>query len=474
MAHLPGVTLLTLFMAHCAGASVISGTVIEDHSGNAVVSAEVKVLRHGNTTLVADLETDGNGRFELPDVSDGDYRVEVSKANYVGVAVQAGAGTSFIVHLIRCGAISGHVLNAQGQAVHGATVFAMSRVAGRDPWRPFARSESGHEARVGDSGEYRLFNLPPGQYAIAVTYGASTTIVGSTGQSETGAEGSGVLYYPDSSRPRLFTVAGGEDYRDVDFSVMPSALYRVAGKIDGAEAKKGYWVALTSLSQPSLATAVTQAADDGAFHLEGIPAGSYTLFASGPSRARAISGMLPDEHVLFGRIPLEVGGNVEGLSVPVAKAKSAWFRLRNALPGNQACSAAIEMRLSALEDRAAYLDRTVTVGFGKLVHLDGLAPGRYMLTAGNSETDCTPVEEATIIDLSSGSEQAPIGINVAPKGSIHGRLTGGGDWEIVLKRGDAAARISLTDKQGHFSLRRYDPDVMKSGCGRPMTRHRAR
>jgi hypothetical protein len=67
-----------------------------------------------------------------------------------------------------------------------ATVFAVAREGDSSVWQPFARYEHGHEARVNPRGEYRLFNLPPGQYAIAVTYSASTKLVGSTGDTQSG------------------------------------------------------------------------------------------------------------------------------------------------------------------------------------------------------------------------------------------------------------------------------------------------
>jgi hypothetical protein len=65
-------------------------------------------------------------------------------------------------------------------------------------------------------------------------------MVGSTGDTQAGPAGSGVLYYPVGSPPRLFTVAGGEEHQDVDFSLFPDALFRVSGKIDLAAPQSGY------------------------------------------------------------------------------------------------------------------------------------------------------------------------------------------------------------------------------------------
>ena len=108
-------------------------------------------------------------------------------------------------------------------------------------------------------------------------------IAGSNGSASPSAGvGSGVLFFPNNARPRLFTVSGGEDFQDVNFMVLPSPLYAVSGKVELPAEKAKFWVALTDVEQTAFATAVARAGDDGTFRFEGIPAGSYHLFATGP------------------------------------------------------------------------------------------------------------------------------------------------------------------------------------------------
>ena len=244
------------------------------------------LTRADGAGTIADLETDSNGGFELPDLPAGEYRIKVSKPNYVPSTVPLRVGTafsgSFVVRLIRCGVITGHALDAEGQGVRNATVFAMSLSSERGTLRPFARFERGHQARVNENGEYRLFNLPPGEYAVAVTYGASTVVVGGTGGAQVGASGSGVVYYPAGSQPRMFTVSGGEEYRGIDFSVVPGALFRVSGKVDVTPSQSGFWLALTSVNQPAFATAVTGAGEDGSFHFTEFPPDHTLCLPQGP------------------------------------------------------------------------------------------------------------------------------------------------------------------------------------------------
>jgi hypothetical protein len=283
--------------------STIGGRVVEDHSGNALASAEIRVIR-GPSEVVAELEADSDGRFELPDLPAGDYHLDISKPNYQPATLNLPADP-LIARLVRFGVISGHVLDSDGKAVHSATVYSISRQWKSGPWHPFAPFEHGHQAIVDENGEYRLFNLPPGQYAVVVTYGASKRVVSMTGEAEAGALGSGVTYYPSNSQPRIFSVSGGEEYRDIDFSVVPGALYEISGKLDIDSPKRGFWLALTSQSQPAFAMAMTSAKEDGTFHFAGVPPGSYSLFAVGPAHGRGPFGMEVDENSLFGRIPLD-------------------------------------------------------------------------------------------------------------------------------------------------------------------------
>ena len=70
-----------LILRAAAVAQGVEGRVLEDHSGSALASVEVRVHRAGMARLVADLETEADGRFRLPALSAADYRVDFSKPN---------------------------------------------------------------------------------------------------------------------------------------------------------------------------------------------------------------------------------------------------------------------------------------------------------------------------------------------------------------------------------------------------------
>ena len=131
-----------------------------------------------------------------------------------------------------------------------------------------------------DGGRYRIFDLPPGQYAVGLWWVGLPV-------------GSGAQMYPDNSHPRFFDVAGGEDYRDIDFLVAPGASFSVSGKVEGAAGPDAMFDCVGAAGIPALPWRLWTE-DDGSFRLEKIPPGTYDLFVSGPAyrirRLRIVAG----------------------------------------------------------------------------------------------------------------------------------------------------------------------------------------
>jgi hypothetical protein len=227
----------------------LAGRIVQDHSGVPVASADVKLHQPGVRLLAADMETDSEGRFRAEGLAAGEYRLEISKAGYVSATlplrIAAGETARPSLRLVRCGAISGRVTNAAGQALPRASVAAMSRAGGALQ----AVLVIGARATVDDGGRYRLFNLPPGEYVVAASYGASVDAVGSMGVvPPLGNTGSGALLYRDSARPEVFTITGGEEFRNIDFTVIPGTMFSVSGKVEAPEGP--FWLTLTPVDRP--------------------------------------------------------------------------------------------------------------------------------------------------------------------------------------------------------------------------------
>src|SRR5882762_2216675 len=152
------ISVILCVLAQFASAATIRGRLVEDHSGSPVASASVRIVKVGVRVLQADLESDGDGRFDAPELTEGDYRIEISKPNYLNATVSlrlTAAETSSSLRLIRCGVITGHVGDRQGQPVRGAVVLAMPKPNGGPLLPDF---NSGHFATVDARGGYRIYN----------------------------------------------------------------------------------------------------------------------------------------------------------------------------------------------------------------------------------------------------------------------------------------------------------------------------
>jgi hypothetical protein len=417
-------------------AETIQGTVIEHHSGDPLASAEVRLWKAGARGVLAETDTGTNGQFEFPNLAAGEYRIEVSKPNYTGANLQVTTDGKhdfpITVPLIRCGAISGTITDQQGRPVSDAYVFVISKPADGKVLR--LQRVAGQYSRADDQGRFRIFHLRPGQYLVAVSYSASSI-------------GSGTLLYP-----KIFEISDGEEFANTNFTLAPGTLASISGQVNiptpGATVGR-FWLSLTTEQSPILSIATTQAEQDGSFHFEGIPPGSYALLAAGPSTAHGAWGGIPGPQPLFGRIHVETGGqNLEGLSVSVQPGRSATLILR--APAQ--CPDTAAAQLSPIEDWGSSLDTTVDLTRNREKTVDHLAPGSYLVTLSVPGNKCFGPPETTV-DLTRSSDK-PIELIPVPASSIRGQLTGTTEpqaFSILLLDTDPLQEV-VPDAQSHFTF----------------------
>lgn len=135
----------------------IEGVVTRDGSGEPVAGARILVTpADGVSTSATVARTDRDGRFVAAGLPAGRYRIVVERDGYVravSVASIESAGGTAAIALTPTGVIAGRVADGQGNPV--------SRV--------FVRAVSGkvtYQGQTNDLGEYRIFDLPPGQYVV--------------------------------------------------------------------------------------------------------------------------------------------------------------------------------------------------------------------------------------------------------------------------------------------------------------------
>jgi hypothetical protein len=274
------------------------------------------------------------------------------------------------------------------------------------------------------------------------------------------AIGSGVQVYPTTQRPRYFAVAGGEVFPNIDFSIAPTGLRTISGKVELPDPKSRYWLALTTSDQPGLATAVAQTATDGTFRFEGVPAGSYTITAAGSVRGYGGKAVLGDSPT-FGRSQVGVAADVEGLVITVQKPRTASFIMKSAAntQAEGGCPATAQVTLTALEDFAAMIDRTGAINTVKEQPVADLAPTRYRVGIKGLGEGCY-LASSPVLDLSTSAPSSVVALQVAAAGSIRGKLTGAPnpqEFSVALIAADIdtstdPVQVVFPDSAGKFAF----------------------
>lgn len=247
---------------------------------------------------------DDAGRFEFASVPAGRYTVLVtpgsSAAQYLPArfpAANSQDGPHFTVpasgltepievRLPRAAAIVGSVVDDRGRPVADVTVTAIPRLAGNRRGRAPRLG-----ARSDDTGSFRLFGLPEGEYLLqaqpAMPPGHFTTVL-PDGTTITTPQNDALVaqYYPgttSASTAEPIRVAAGEVHGPLDFTLHRVRMLRVSGRlVDPAGQPVARMHVQLQPAGPLMGagdrqTQTTRA--DGSFEIQGVPPGEYTLSA---------------------------------------------------------------------------------------------------------------------------------------------------------------------------------------------------
>lgn len=329
-----------------AAAGGLEGTVTNAQTGEPVKKAEVTAFWVGGGTDTADhdpisVATDGNGRFSISGLAAGKYRVRTEANRFAAQAYgehRPGSRGKDVTlapgqqlhdlefRLLPCGVITGEVHDEDGDAVEGALVQAVP--VGRN--RGF---QGGNQVQTNDLGQYRLYNLTPGQYVLQVALQRSEA------ENPASQETYVPIFYPDATDPGQavpITVESGSETQGIDVDLRRVHAVRVRGRVvNEAGARKvqnAYVMLMPSGADPRkrsgaiamLAASrygVNVANDQGDFEISGVPAGAYW--------ATATLSLQDDDRQYQGRVALQVGdSDVQGLTIPVSPGVTMTGRVR--------------------------------------------------------------------------------------------------------------------------------------------------
>jgi hypothetical protein len=310
----------------------VAGMVVRKGSNEPIHFAHITLTSHGDEQRSLHGTTADDGRFTFKDVPPGDYRVTVSHNGYVteaygarrpmdpGVPLTLSSGKhvdDLVFRMIPAAIITGHVRDENGEALPWAQVTALLTLftQGKRTLMPASSSATN------DLGEYRLFNLPPGKYLLSAGYEMSQSVglaMATAMGSREGREGLVTTYYPGTTDPMQATavnVEPGAEIRSIDFSLLPSGVFHIRGRVSGlSTGHAGFGGAVMlrkgnsrlSAAMPERSAAVK--AEDGTFDIDQVGPGFYELIAF------AFAGDKPR----MTHTSVEVGGaDVDGVNLAI-------------------------------------------------------------------------------------------------------------------------------------------------------------
>ena len=321
------------------GLAALSGRVLRGDTGAAVKRAIVR-LAGQDTRDRRTVQTDDNGRYQFTDLQAGRYTVTVSKAGFITLAygqkhprqpalpIQVDAGRPLVnvnIALPRGSVITGQVVDEDGEPMTRALVQVLRYV-----YRQGLRQiEPAGTDQTDDRGQYRVFDLEPGEYFVSVTLPRRRGGVGEGGPGGRGARGgrgggglfgtfdvedpnaTGLApsYYPGVTmlwEAVPLTLGLSQEMAGVNFAAQLVRMARVGGMVFGPDGSpaRGTQVLLTSsevMGRRPGSTLAGRVDRDGYFEVTNVPPGSYTVQAlSGRGRR--------DSEPVFASLKIAVDG----------------------------------------------------------------------------------------------------------------------------------------------------------------------
>jgi hypothetical protein len=358
--------LLVSFCVLCShtlsqqSAAHVQGVVVDAASNSAISKAIVELRVPGTRTAIASTRTDRDGRFYLPNVAPGSYSLVATHAGHVfaeyGQRVPAAPGTTLVLAagqrvvdarmvMTPAGVIAGRITD-KGKPIGLADAVALKAIwtEGQPSLTPVI------SVRTDDTGEFRLFWLPPGRYYVVGMVWDIANSVGTFVNSEDQDNGNfhaqryvgravfmratagGIaeneahipVFYPGTTDPQMakaIDVQPGDFIKGLDIDASAVRTSRLRGRVLGVPALAGQPVRTVVEARPltsvfnitpaQLPTAVVAA--DGTFEMPMVPPGRYVVTARAGSESRVAGSDA------IGRVVVDVhSSNVANVVIPIS------------------------------------------------------------------------------------------------------------------------------------------------------------
>jgi hypothetical protein len=469
----------------------ISGTVSDSITQQPIPGATVSLRNRGARSADnPSATTNAEGEFILQGIAPGRYIIFASHDGYVS---QRGTGSGLSRQMVLVGSgervtnlkfrlapgalITGLVTDAAGTPLRAAAVEAMKRSYRQGQ----AELNSVTSVSTNAAGEYRIENLPRGDYYLRASYAGTPAVKLKDNEVYV------PLYYPGASDVEhsvALSVREGEQLSAIEIHLAPVRAFRVKGvALNGTTSlpAKGAHVTLVgdqgkqtfSLKDPALGPT-------GAFDFHGIPAGSYLLAADLPPSGAG--------KTLYGRAPVQVSAlNVNNVEVVLTPGADINGRLRADAKNNidlsrlvveleprdpLTATAAPDTPSTAVGTDGTFVFHEVPDGAYNL-NILGVPQGFYLSANG------ADVFESGVT-VARGAAPAPLDITLAQaKGRVDGTVASSdgsplsGITVLLVPNGArrsqmGAYRRAVTDQSGRFALQGIAPGDYQLFAGSDM------
>ncbi|HEX7795502.1 MAG TPA: carboxypeptidase-like regulatory domain-containing protein [Vicinamibacterales bacterium] len=347
--------IMTALLAAQSGTTgSVVGRVVEEGTGAPIPGARITAFMAGprapgSPPQSFDAESDSQGRFTLSGLLPGRYMLNIQKNGFASqsgpggpapqpINVVAGQSTEVERVVQRAAVIAGHVMDPNGEPLAEARVMAMRRMPNSDRLFP-----GGGSSQTNDLGEFRLFNLAPGEYVVQAvprpegSYGPGpgtpkTTIVAPT-------------FYPgvaESSGAQSILVSSGQVADGITIGLVTVPAFRLSGIVvdETGAPVEGAMIWVMQPSGPGAIPAMGPPARirserDGRFMVPNVQGGTYQIGAAFPVvvSAPAGSGAIGAGSSGFSFSSSVGGGSVGGVSGPISSETrngvTTQFRMNN-------------------------------------------------------------------------------------------------------------------------------------------------
>ncbi len=477
----------------------VSGKVLSASDGSPVRSARVSLLMENfnasnikSQTGSYSTSTDGEGKFEIDYVAPGRYRFKAARTGYVSreyrdsvsgtaalLALDPGQHlTDVVFRLPRTAAVTGHVIDENGDPLAGIQISALRKSKPRN--RKSSRSSGDDLIALGiavtnDLGEYRIFGLKPGEYIFRAIDGgpdeASGLTHGGTGFERERDYEYLPLYYPgvlQSDQAQSLVLRAGDE-GSIDFALRAGKYVHLSGLVVGMSGRpaQGY-VTLQSTEANSMSRMMNHSTDidsDGKFIFKQVLQGSYIIE----------SQMSENDHHYSTRQKIDVGTeNIDSLILAFTHGVKLSGRLTIAGGGTP------NFKYSQVELEAVG-DDTRSNAYGKLqkdgsfetnempeggyiLDVFGLGPHWHIKSASLGSGDV--LEKGVQIEKNMASTTleivvSSVGAEVDGSVTMDNKPLGGATVRVVLQPETPYTRFrnldARTDQHGNFTLHEIPP-----------------